>query len=149
MSTKPLSSNPDITVRVVSWPTHQPELYAIRYRVFVQEQKVPEELEQDEYDPQSTHLLACAADGTAVGTGRLLPDGHIGRVAVLAEWRNHGIGRQLMLALIEQARLQGHEVVHLNAQIAALDFYTRLGFQAQGEPFLDAGIVHRSMYRQL
>jgi predicted GNAT family N-acyltransferase len=144
-----MSTKPTIILSLASWPRHQAELYAVRYQVFVQEQQVPEELEQDEHDPQSTHILARSVNGTAVGTGRLLPDGHIGRVAVLAQWRQHGIGKRLMQALIEQARLQGHSTVELNAQVDALDFYRKLSFQAQGETFLDAGIVHQSMSLQL
>ena len=144
-----MNTKPSITLSFVDWSTHQTELYAIRYQVFVQEQQVPEELEQDEFDAQSTHILARAANGAAIGTGRLLPDGHIGRVAVLAEWRKYGIGKRIMEALIDQARIQGHQLVALNAQVDALDFYRKLGFQAKGETFLDAGIVHQSMYRQL
>ena len=145
----PNTETPTIIFTAVSWSAYQRELYDIRYRVFVVEQQIPEELEQDEQDPVSQHILARTAGGLAVGTGRLLPDGHIGRVAVLADWRRYGIGRQLMEHLIELARQQGHKTVHLNAQISAQAFYTRLGFHSEGEPFQEAGIPHQSMYRTL
>jgi len=138
-----------ITLTVANWSEHQQELYAIRYQVFVLEQKVPEELEQDEQDPLSQHLLARTSKGQAIGTGRLLTDGHIGRIAVLPDWRQYGIGRRLMEGLIELARQRDHQTVRLNAQVSAHDFYAKLGFQNEGEPFWEAGILHQSMYRLL
>lgn len=145
----PNIETPAITLAPVSWSTHQRELYDIRYRVFVVEQQIPEELEQDEQDPVSQHILARTTSGLPIGTGRLLPDGHIGRVAVLADWRHYGIGRQIMEHLIELARQHGHKTVRLNAQVTAQAFYLRLGFHSEGEPFLEAGISHQSMYRNL
>ncbi|MCG6657380.1 GNAT family N-acetyltransferase [Halomonas campisalis] len=116
----------------------------IRRVVFIEEQRVPLEEEWDGRDDACTHFLALL-DGRPVGTARLLPDAHIGRVAVLAEARGHGIGAALMRAAIEAARRHGHDAVELAAQTHALVFYERLGFQAFGEAFLDAGIVHRNM----
>lgn len=137
--------NLPITLETVRWTEHYQELYSIRYQVFVQEQNVPEELEQDEFDPLSQHILARTAEGQAIGTGRLLPDGHIGRIAVLSEWRGHGIGHLLMKQLIELGRNQNFKQLGLNAQISALGFYRQLGFVPSGEPFLEAGIMHQSM----
>ena len=138
-----------ITLETVSWASHGQELYDIRYRVFVLEQCVPEELEQDQYDPISQHVLARSIDGQAIGTGRLLPDGHIGRVAVLPEWRQYGVGRLLVKHLIELARQEGFRQVHLNAQVAVTEFYRKLGFCSEGDPFMEAGILHQSMRRDL
>ena len=137
-----------ITIETVSWVSHNRELYDIRYRVFVLEQQVPVELEQDEYDPHSLHVLARVADGLAIGTGRLLPDGHIGRVAVLPEWRQYGVGRQIMLYLLELAQQKGFQQVCLHAQVTASEFYRKLGFSSYGNPFMEAGIPHQSMCRR-
>lgn len=127
----------------------------IRRRVFIVEQHVPEDLEIDQHDADpavvttALHVLA-RRDGKPVGTGRLLlaePDGllHIGRVAVLAEHRRHGIGSAVMLALQDFARERGARTVTLGAQLHAIPFYERLGYVASGAIFLDAGIEHRRM----
>jgi predicted GNAT family N-acyltransferase len=103
------------------------------------------ELEWDELDAQSRHVLAESGQGEPVGTGRLLPDGHIGRMAVLSDWRGCGVGSGLLQALLCLARAQGHAEVLLNAQTHAEPFYARHGFVSSGEPFTDAGIPHRTM----
>ncbi|MDN3556346.1 GNAT family N-acetyltransferase [Halomonas maura] len=120
----------------------------IRRRVFIEEQAVPRDEEWDGRDPGCVHFLALV-DGRALGTARLLPDGHIGRVAVLAEARGLGIGVALMEAAVEAACRRGFTAVELAAQTHALVFYERLGFRAEGEVFLDAGIPHRNMVRRL
>lgn len=129
----------------VNWQDQRESLMAVRHPVFIVEQRVPAELEPDRHDPLGWHLLARSPHGQPIGTGRLLADGHIGRVAVLAGWRGRGLGRALMAELIQLARQQGlHEVV-LNAQTHALAFYQSLGFQAEGAQFLEAGIPHQTM----
>jgi predicted GNAT family N-acyltransferase len=133
------------TVRLVGWDREGQALSAVRRAVFVEEQGVPEALEWDGLDPDCEHAAAFAADGRVVGTARLLLDGHIGRVAVLKEWRGAQIGVALMRLLIESARERGFEAVHVNAQTTAMAFYQRLGFQAHGGEFLEAGIRHRGM----
>jgi predicted GNAT family N-acyltransferase len=142
---KPL---PIFSVRQADWQTDRKSLRAIREEIFVREQSVPDEMEWDEFDEQSLHVVAIA-DGVPIGTGRLLPDGHIGRMAVLREWRGQGVGSALLTTLIETARRLGMSRVVLNAQIRALPFYLRHGFQARGEEFLDAGIAHRQMWRDI
>lgn len=126
------------------WQRLGPVAAEIRRRVFIDEQAVPEAEEWDGRDPDCVHFLAWR-DKTPVGTARLLPDGHIGRVAVLPEGRGLGIGLALMREVIRTARELGHAHLELAAQVQALDFYGRLGFEAYGEIFLDAGIAHRSM----
>ncbi|MEA3250010.1 MAG: GNAT family N-acetyltransferase [Pseudomonadota bacterium] len=116
----------------------------IRRQVFIEEQAVPQQEEWDGRDDECLHFLA-RLDGQPVGTARLLPDGHIGRVAVLAAGRGRGIGLALMQAAIEAARQRGHAHAELAAQTHALAFYRRLGFKAYGAEFLDAGIAHRNM----
>jgi predicted GNAT family N-acyltransferase len=143
-----MKSSPKIVVRPADWSIEQEILKALRETVFVREQLVPADMEWDEFDAVSRHVLA-SVDGIPIGTGRLLPDGHIGRMAVLREWRGHGAGSALLTALMEIARALGMRRVLLNAQVQALPFYLRHDFQAQGEEFLDAGIPHLRMWRDL
>ena len=132
-------------VRQAPWAEDRESLYAVRFAVFVEEQNVPPELELDEEDERSVHVLALAADGTAVGTGRLLRDGHIGRMAVLKDWRGRGVGSAVMSHLLRLARTAGHRIVKLNAQTHALGFYARHGFVVEGDEFMEAGIPHVAM----
>jgi len=143
-----MTQSPTFTVRQADWDVDREILRALRAEVFIREQSVPVDLEWDEFDERSRHVVAIA-DGVPIGTGRLLPDGHIGRMAVLRKWRGHGVGSALLTTLIETARQLGVSRVMLNAQIHALPFYLRHGFQADGEEFLDAGIAHRRMWRDL
>ncbi len=122
---------------------------AVRVEVFVHEQAVPPELEMDDMDARSIHAVAYAQAGVALGTGRLLPDGHIGRMAVLAQARGRQVGSLILQALIERARALRYPRLVLNAQIQALGFYQRHGFVAHGEPFMEAGIAHREMVLEL
>jgi predicted GNAT family N-acyltransferase len=137
------------TLRGGTWTELWEQAYAIRHEVFVIEQGVPVELEMDEMDPVAWHVLLSEAEGHPVATGRLLPDGHIGRVAVRAEWRGQGVGRELMSALLEAARERGHESAHIHAQTDARRFYELLGFVAAGEVFMEAGIPHIEMSKHL
>jgi predicted GNAT family N-acyltransferase len=133
----------------MSWSDAAPKATRIRELVFVREQAVPPEIELDEWDACSDHALAFAPDGAAIGTGRLLPDGHIGRMAVLREWRGRGVGAALMTALLDRAAIRGMRRVLLNAQTHAAPFYARFGFTAFGSEFMEAGIPHVAMERAL
>ena len=121
------------------------DLRAVREPVFVQEQNVPMELEWDEMDPQCRHVIARDDAHRPIGTGRLTPEHKIGRMAVLPEWRGRGVGEALLLALIEQARMQGLPEVSLHSQADAVGFYEKFGFEPYGERFEEAGIQHQSM----
>lgn len=123
------------------------DLRAVREAVFVREQQVPLDLEWDTLDPSSQHVIARDAGGSAVGTGRLTPERKIGRMAVLPEWRNAGVGAALLQALLRLARGHGWNDVSLHAQVGALDFYLRHGFVAYGPRFSEAGIEHQAMRR--
>ena len=136
-------------IRLCNWDEARIEARRIRELVFVREQGVPLELEWDDQDPRCDHALADAADGSTVGTGRLLPDGHIGRMAVLKAWRGKGVGALLLQALMEQARQRRHARVRLNAQAYAAGFYRRYGFEISGPEFMEAGIPHVPMQRDL
>ena len=121
----------------------------LRETVFVVEQGVPLALEWDEFDAVSRHVVARDSAGAVIGTGRLLPDGHIGRMAVATNWRGKDVGRALMERLIEEAAQQKHQTLLLHAQTQAMGFYQKLGFSAEGPEFMEAGIPHRLMRRCL
>ncbi|MFB4425174.1 GNAT family N-acetyltransferase [Streptomyces sp. QL37] len=136
--------------------------FQVRKEVFVGEQQVPEEIEYDAHDATAVHVIAVAADGSALGTGRLLHGedaadrtggdpavGSLGRLAVTREARGSGVGAALVRAIEEQARTLGLTAVDLHAQTHALGFYERLGYTAYGPEFPDAGIPHRAMRRAL
>ncbi len=134
---------------MASWREDRPQLQAVRRTVFIDEQRVPEELEWDDADEVSLHVLALDPQGRAIGTGRLLPDGHIGRMAVIRYWRGRGVGSALLACLVACGRGRGAKELHLNAQTHALGFYRRQGFVAHGGEFMDAGIPHRQMTLRL
>lgn len=127
------------------WGNLQASAKVVRQVVFIEEQGVPAELEHDEFDASSLHALAVDAAGKVIGTGRLLPDGHIGRMAVLPAWRNRGVGAALLRSLLEAAGSRGMRKLVLNAQTRAIDFYARYGFIPEGEEFIEAGIAHLRM----
>lgn len=131
------------------WSALGPKAGSIREDVFVREQGVPIDMEHDEFDPVSRHVLARGPTGEAIGTGRLLPDGHIGRMAVVPEWRGKGVGTALLSRLIEAARERAIGPLLLNAQISATGFYRRFGFFEEGPEFIEAGIRHVKMIRAL
>ena len=136
-------------VAAVDYAAAHDDLRAVRERVFVQEQQVPVELEIDGLDPRCRHVLARDGAGLAVGTARLSPEGRLGRMAVLREWRAHGVGSALLHALLRLAREDGLDRVTLHAQAGAIDFYRRHGFAPIGERFMEAGIEHQTMQLRL
>jgi predicted GNAT family N-acyltransferase len=133
-----------LRIELLSWENARSRAAPIRFEVFVKEQGVPAEIELDEADAQSIHALAFHG-AQAVGTGRLLPDGHLGRMAVLRQFRGKGIGSALLVKLIEAARQRGERTIALSAQVHAVDFYRAHGFQPQGEVYQEAGIPHQDM----
>ncbi len=147
----------DLDAIYITTQSEMAEALAVRRRVFIEEQAVPEDLEIDEHDGDPSAVDTCLhvlvrLGGEAVGTGRLLLERdefgqvHIGRVAVLAGQRRHGVGRAVMAALHELARAQGFDSITLAAQTHAIGFYERLGYVLRpGDVFLDAGIEHRWM----
>jgi len=136
------------TVKPIYWDTSQKDVKAIRTKVFVEEQGVPPELEWDGLDEGSYHVLAYAPDGAPIGTGRLLQDGHIGRLSVLLEWRGKGVGRALLELLLVVANKMGNEEVKLHAQTRVVAFYRKSGFIRHGKEFMEAGIPHVAMKRK-
>jgi predicted GNAT family N-acyltransferase len=149
-------------VRVAEDPADLEECFAVRKEVFVGEQGVPEDLEYDEYDAGAVHVLAVREDGAPLGTGRLLHGqaaaakvegdlsvGSLGRLAVKREARGLGVGAALVRAIEDAARARGLAAVDLHAQTHALAFYERLGYEAYGPEYPEAGIPHRAMRRAL
>lgn len=129
--------------------------YAIRRKVFIEEQNVPEEVEVDEYDKHvdTKYVLLINHEGNAVGTARFRPYGDgilkIERVAVLEEQRGNGAGRMIMEAIETVAKKTGYKSMKLAAQLHARKFYERLGYQSYGKVYLEAGIEHIDMSKRL
>ncbi|MER5751104.1 GNAT family N-acetyltransferase [Streptomyces sp. NPDC002088] len=149
-------------VRVAEEPADREACFAVRKEVFVGEQGVPEDIEYDAYDAVALHVLAVRDDGVPLGCGRLLygeaaaaktggdPSvGSLGRLAVAQAARGLGVGAALVRGIEEAARARGLAAVDLHAQTHALGFYERLGYEAYGPEFPDAGIPHRAMRRAL
>ncbi|MFJ8136278.1 GNAT family N-acetyltransferase [Streptomyces sp. NPDC096013] len=149
-------------VRVAEDPADREACFAVRKEVFVVEQGVAQEIEYDAYDAVATHVLAVREDGMPLGTGRLLHGeaaaaktggdlgvGSLGRLAVSKEARGLGVGVALVRAIEDAARARGLAAVDLHAQTHALGFYERLGYEAYGPEFPDAGIPHRAMRKTL
>jgi predicted GNAT family N-acyltransferase len=134
----------DYTLVIAEWDALRDHARAIRWSVFIEEQGVPVELEWDAFDAVSWHAIAYD-HGIPVATGRLLPDGHVGRMAVLKRSRGLGIGGAILEALMAKAAALGYPELILNAQASAVPFYARFGFTAEGDEFIEAGITHRAM----
>jgi predicted GNAT family N-acyltransferase len=143
-----MQAKPTIWIKQTSWQSSESEIRRIRTAVFVEEQNVTLDLDFDGLDPNCIHWLAYA-DNSAVGTGRLLPDGHFGRMAVLKPQRRRGIGDAIMRAVIETALTNKLPELFLHAQLTALPFYSGLGFIGYGEQFMDADMPHLAMKLRL
>ena len=138
---------PDI--HIVSFNDNSAEdILWLRRQVFTLEQGVDEALDMDGKDDSAIHCVIYQHQ-RIIGTGRLLEDGHIGRVSVLPEHRHKGWGKAIMLALMDQAAARKDQQVFLHAQITAQGFYEKLGFSAFGKTFLDAGLLHIAMKKPL
>ena len=138
----------NITTIICDYESNTEDICAIRYEVFVEEQNVPEELEIDGFDGEAKHVLAFV-DGVPIGTGRILSDGHIGRLAVLKKYRRQGAGKLIMKELMKWAQDMNLEKVWLSSQWHAHSFYLDLGFICVGEIYEEAGIDHIKMLRSL
>lgn len=134
----------NLVIKTVDFNVHLSELKNIRTTVFIQEQNVPEKLEWDEFDKNSTHFLAYY-ENIAVATARLLANGHIGRMAVLKGYRNRNIGKNMLKYIINIAKEKNLKSIGLSAQEHALEFYEKQGFIVVSEMYLDAGIPHYDM----
>ena len=144
---------PMTEARVGNWATLGGDAHKIRQAVFVEEQKIPADMEWDAADESCTHAVAYNRLGRPLATGRLLEHvpgvAKIGRMAVLSPMRGSRVGRQVLDALMQAGREQGYREVLLHAQLSAEGFYTRAGFQRRGPVFEEAGIAHVEMVRGL
>ena len=142
-----------VQVKTGSWEDLQEGARALRTRVFLAEQRIPKEMEWDEFDATGVHAVAFNRLGSPVATGRLLPGTNgvakIGRMAVERVLRGNGLGREVLAALMAVAKNRGDREVALHAQRSAQGFYQRMGFVERGEPFVEAGIDHIEMVKGL
>jgi predicted GNAT family N-acyltransferase len=138
-----------IRIELMDWEKAQPIAGPIRFGIFVGEQNVPAGIELDDLDAKCMHAVAFDPEGKAIGTGRLLPEGKIGRMAVVKDWRRQGVGAELLKALVAEAAKRGHSEVTLSAQLQAAEFYREHGFVAEGKVYQDAGILHQDMRKVL
>lgn len=138
----------DLVIRVADWQQDKNALIEIRKKVFIEEQNVPIELEWDGYDEASVHYIASLNNepvNKSIACARLKPDGQIGRMAVLPDYRNQGIGTELLKLIVQNAVDKKLTQLYLHAQVAAISFYQKQGFITQGEIFYEADIAHRKM----
>lgn len=140
-----MTNRDEFSIRLANWPRDRGAIRQVRETVFIHEQKVPAVLEWDDQDDHCLHALALDAQQQVIATGRLLPTGQLGRMAVLRSWRGRGVGESLLTCLLGEARRQGLKEVFLHAQLRVMDFYRRSGFTAEGETFTEADIPHQTM----
>lgn len=135
----------DYVIRSGSWALLATEAKMVRTDVFIQEQNIAEHDEWDAEDDTSLHFVMYDQQ-QAIATARLLKNNSIGRVAVLKNYRGQGIGQQLMQYIIMVAATEQRAFLKLSAQVHAIGFYEKLGFQVKGERYLDCGIPHVDMF---
>lgn len=134
----------EIIIKQADFKNDFSDIKEIRTSVFINEQSVPFELEWDEFDNDSIHILAYY-DNKAVATARLLADGHIGRMAVLKDYRHRNIGKKMLKYILELAHKRLITKIELSAQEHAIEFYKKQGFSVISDVYLDAGIPHYDM----
>ncbi len=144
-----MNSLDTLRIRLAGWEQDSAAIRWVRNTVFSDEQGISESLDFDGRDQECVQVLARIGEGEAIGTARMLPDGHVGRIAVHKEWRGRGVGTRLVEFLTDVARDRGFAEIHLHSQAQAAGFYARLGFEARGETFMEAGIEHVLMVRVL
>lgn len=141
-------SNP-FSVSLICWHDGEPLLKSVREAVFIHEQGIAPELEWDGADEQCRHALVLSAQGEAIGCGRMMSDGHIGRIAVLPKWRKQKVGTAIVEALLDYARAHDYPQVDVDAQTYAVPFYHGFEFVEEGVAFMDAGLPHIKMRLKL
>jgi predicted GNAT family N-acyltransferase len=140
-----MTSRDEFRVRLANWPRDRGAIRQVRETVFIHEQKVPAALEWDGQDDDGLHALAHDPQQRAIATGRLLPTGQLGRMAVVRSWRGRGVGDSLLNCLLGEAHRRGLKEVFLHAQLRVVDFYRRSGFTPEGGVFMEANIPHQTM----
>lgn len=146
-----MEPTPPLTLAFGDFAAYQTAITSIRQRVFQQEQGIAPELDWDGLDPTAVHVIACW-QGQPIGTARirsLQAQAKIERMAVLADYRGRGIGRQMLQGILDYLTDQGFSTALLHAQVSTQGFYQKLGFTPQGPEFSEAGICHQKMILQL
>jgi predicted GNAT family N-acyltransferase len=137
----------NISIQITHWDEAKSQVMPIRHEIFIKEQKVPEELEWDEFDQNALHAIV-KQENQVIGTARLIIDNtiaKIGRMAIQKEYREQGIGQKLLLILIKTAKEKGAQECILHAQTHAIAFYAKADFEPHGPIFDEAGIPHVEM----
>lgn len=137
------------SVNEVNWQDAAGELSLVREKVFIAEQRVPKRIELDGRDCECLHVLARLEDDTIIGTGRMLPNGHIGHIAVLLPYRGLGVGKAVLEKLLDVARAHHQSMVYLDCELEAVPFYESQQFLPEGRVFMEAGVPHQRMVRGL
>ena len=136
-------------IELKDWEQARPSAAPLRYGVFMEEKYALPGIELDELDAQCVHALAIDEAGATIATGRLQPDGSIGRMAVLKDWRRRGVGEAIIQALVEEARRRRYREVTVSVPLQAGEFYRGLGFAADGKVTKDAGLLVQKMRMEL
>ncbi|WP_318472220.1 GNAT family N-acetyltransferase [Photobacterium leiognathi] len=138
-----------VEIKIVAFDdAHRGLIRTVREQVFIQEQQIDPEIEFDGLDSEAVHVLVMDGE-QPLGTGRILSDGHIGRIAIMKAARGQGLGAKVVQALVKYAQQQGYPRVDLGAQTHAVDFYRKLGFMPYGDEFMEANIPHQAMEQML
>ncbi|WP_305373232.1 GNAT family N-acetyltransferase [Photobacterium leiognathi] len=138
-----------VEIKIVAFDdAHRGLIRTVREQVFIQEQQIDPEIEFDDLDSAAVHVLVMDGE-QPLGTGRILTDGHIGRIAIMKSARGQGLGAKVVQALVKYAQQQGYPRVDLGAQTHAVDFYRKLGFMPYGDEFMEANIPHQAMEQML
>ncbi|WP_305420090.1 GNAT family N-acetyltransferase [Photobacterium leiognathi] len=138
-----------VEIKIVAFDdAHRGLIRTVREQVFIQEQQIDPEIEFDNLDSAAVHVMVMDGE-QPLGTGRILADGHIGRIAIMKAARGQGLGAKVVQALVEYAQQQGYPRVDLGAQTHAVDFYRKLGFMPYGDEFMEANIPHQAMEQML
>jgi predicted GNAT family N-acyltransferase len=141
----------NISIQITHWDEAKSHVMPIRREIFINEQQVPEELEWDEFDQDALHAIV-KKEQDIIGTARLIIDGQdarIGRMAIKKDFRGQGIGQEMLEALVTKSLELHVTLIKLHAQVHAVSFYAKLGFEAHGEIFSEAGIDHVNMQKVL
>lgn len=140
---------PNFYIEPANYPSDFEDVHYVRNLVFIVEQQIPVELEFDELDSQCHLFIARDMQRLPIGTARLSPEGKLGRMAVLPEWRGQGVGESLLRAVIEKARNMNLSKITAHAQLGALGFYEKSGFIKVGDVFSEVGIAHQAVQIEL
>jgi len=137
-----------VRIELLTWEQAEAAAAPIRFAIFMHEKHV-EGIELDALDKDCLHAVAYDDSGSAIGTARLMPDGQIGRMAVVKDWRRRGVGGELLDALIAEARKRGLSEVRLSAPLQALEFYRSQGFIPDGKILEVDGVLQQAMRKPL